>query len=511
MPLRQAAQPGRTASDLALVALLYFAGAKLGMLTVLPEGMAVLWPANAVVLAAMLRFRGALPWSLLPTVLIAEVCADWPAFSVGEALMFGALNYSEAALAYALLARWGFDARFRSPADLWKFVLAGPLLASCAAALGGAAVYTLFRAGHGSYLQYAQTYWFSDGLGLLVITPLLLGFQPFRPVDDEAQPVAFTRRDALAWGAGAAVLALHWVFAGEGPRHIDLLPLLLIASVLYAAARYPQRWVAVAVLGASMILVGTLIWGGSPFALDHPRAGVWLTQEFILLASLLGLGFSALLRQVRARQRELEQLNAGLEARVATRTVELSRANDELSRLAAADPLTGVANRRRYEEALASEVARARRYGTPLSLVIADLDHFKRVNDTHGHSAGDEVIRAFTRVLQQCARASDLVARCGGEEFAVLMPHTSHADALAFAERARLAFAALRLPPVDWALTASFGVAELSLDLDSAAFAAAADEAMYAAKRGGRNRVVDHGILRVSLPLRAQAGVDCGE
>lgn len=489
--------------DLALVALLYFVGAKLGMLTILPEGMSVLWPANAVVLAAMLRFRGALPWRLLPVVLLTELCSDWPAFTVSEALLFGALNYSESALAYALLARWGFDARFRSPADLWKFLLAGPLLASCAAALGGAAVYTLFRAGHGSYLQYAQTYWFSDGLGLLVVTPVLLGFRPFRPAADEAQPLALLRRDAFAWCAGAAVLALHWVFPGEGPRHIDLLPLLLIAGVLYAAARYPQRWVAVVVLGASAILVGTLIWGGSPFTLDRPRTGVHLTQEFILLASLLGLGFSALLRQVRARQSELQQMNSSLEARVATRTLELSKANEELSRLVAADPLTGVANRRRYEEALVSEVARARRYGTPLALVVADLDYFKRVNDTYGHLVGDEVICAFTRVLQESARAADLVARCGGEEFAVLMPHTGHADALAFAERARVAFAELRLPPVTWALTASFGVAELSSDFDYTAFAKVADEAMYAAKRGGRNRVVDHGKLRVSLPLRA--------
>jgi len=169
---------------------------------------------------------------------------------------------------------------------------------------------------------------------------------------------------------------------------------------------------------------------------------------------------------------------------------------ERLHRLAARDGLTGVANRRTFEEALAREVARASRTGAPLSLVMLDLDHFKRVNDIHGHQTGDSVLRSVAEELTRQSRAGDLVARYGGEEFAVILPDTGQQDAPAVADRLRAAIAD-REGPVP--VTASLGVASHPGHVaDPLALVQAADEALYAAKRGGRNRTVaapDHDAL----------------
>jgi diguanylate cyclase (GGDEF)-like protein len=201
----------------------------------------------------------------------------------------------------------------------------------------------------------------------------------------------------------------------------------------------------------------------------------------------MGLGSAAVFARLRAQREELE-------LRVQERTEELRRANEELSRLAFLDALTGVANRRVFDDALAAETARATRYGGTLSVVMADLDHFKGVNDTHGHAAGDEVLRVFGSVLRSCARESDVVARYGGEEFAILAPNTGAAAAAQYAERVRRLLAERVIPPLAAPMTCSFGVAEWRPGGDARDLVARADAALYAAKREGRNRVVSDGL-----------------
>jgi two-component system cell cycle response regulator len=119
-----------------------------------------------------------------------------------------------------------------------------------------------------------------------------------------------------------------------------------------------------------------------------------------------------------------------------------------------------------------------------------DLDHFKRVNDTFGHEAGDKVLAAFGELLRKQTRATEIVVRAGGEEFVVLMPHTDLADGLATAERIRTAIATARIEPLPDGVTASFGVAELAGGEASDAFMRRVDKALYEAKHTGRNRVV---------------------
>lgn len=164
-----------------------------------------------------------------------------------------------------------------------------------------------------------------------------------------------------------------------------------------------------------------------------------------------------------------------------------------LADLAQRDPLTGLANRRTFEEALRREVARARRSGAPLAVAALDVDHFKRVNDAHGHPAGDAVLAAVAARAAAALRAGDLLARVGGEEFAALLPGAGLAAAAEVAERVRAAIAGAPLEADGRSLsvTASLGCAALEpSDPDGAALLARADARLYQAKRAGRDRVV---------------------
>jgi diguanylate cyclase (GGDEF)-like protein len=165
----------------------------------------------------------------------------------------------------------------------------------------------------------------------------------------------------------------------------------------------------------------------------------------------------------------------------------------QLDRLARTDMLTALSNRRDFYDLAAKEVARSARHPHPLSLLLMDIDHFKKINDTHGHAIGDQVLRKLARSLGDALREVDLPARMGGEEFAVLMPETELGQALQVAERLR---AALEQTTVDVAdgpplrFTVSIGVTQWDpADADIDATLARADAALYRAKHQGRNRV----------------------
>jgi diguanylate cyclase (GGDEF)-like protein len=164
----------------------------------------------------------------------------------------------------------------------------------------------------------------------------------------------------------------------------------------------------------------------------------------------------------------------------------MGRQADALEDLSRTDPLTGLGNDRAFDEGLQDEVARAGRYGGPLSLLIADVDGLKAINDRDGHSAGNAALRAVARALADHARQTDLIARIGGDEFALLAPYTEARDALALGERIRLLLAGSSA--ID-GLTVSIGVATLDPGRPAGELFEAADAALYEAKRQGRNRV----------------------
>jgi diguanylate cyclase (GGDEF)-like protein len=165
----------------------------------------------------------------------------------------------------------------------------------------------------------------------------------------------------------------------------------------------------------------------------------------------------------------------------------------ELARLAEMDSLTGLPNRRYFLETASMEVERVRRFGTAASLVMIDLDHFKAVNDTYGHPVGDEALRCLTQVCEKLLRQIDVIARIGGEEFAVMLPGTDEAGAVSVAEKLRHAVCEtpVKSGQNQFNITASFGAAEVrASDTGIDECLARADSALYAAKHAGRNRVM---------------------
>ncbi len=171
-----------------------------------------------------------------------------------------------------------------------------------------------------------------------------------------------------------------------------------------------------------------------------------------------------------------------------------------LTELAALDPLTGLPNRRSLDAHLERELASARRDGRPLSLAMMDIDHFKTINDTYGHPAGDRVLTDLAAILRSVARGSEMVARIGGEEFVWVLPNTCTADAFTVAERARRAVADHDFGLVG-RVTISIGLCSTT-DIADTALMTAADQALYRAKSSGRNTVTSHGDARLDLLRR---------
>jgi diguanylate cyclase (GGDEF)-like protein len=167
-------------------------------------------------------------------------------------------------------------------------------------------------------------------------------------------------------------------------------------------------------------------------------------------------------------------------------------------RLATVDPLTLVANRQAILGRVDEEIARAARYRRPLSVILLDLDHFKRLNDSHGHAAGDLVLRQVGLMLAENVRATDVAGRYGGEEFLILLPDTPLDGAVVLAEKLRQELMLVEVPGVDRSVSASFGVAVYPTDApDGEMLVRMADRALYAAKSRGRNCVVTSAELVV--------------
>lgn len=196
------------------------------------------------------------------------------------------------------------------------------------------------------------------------------------------------------------------------------------------------------------------------------------------------------LKELHENLLELKRKYANVQTQLVLTNRKLQQREAEIVEISQTDPLTGIGNRRRLDQALATEISRCDRTGEQLSAMMADLDHFKRINDRYGHEAGDKILIAFGELLRQHTRTTDVVTRFGGEEFVVLLPHTDREHALAMAERIRRAFAARRIEPLRDPVTVSFGVAELLPGERAEGLLRGIDKALYKAKQGGRNRVV---------------------
>lgn len=269
----------------------------------------------------------------------------------------------------------------------------------------------------------------------------------------------------LPMAVATLIFCLHLYLS---PEARDLVLMAWFVSLLFVTGI--AGWSEVVVVSALMA-VGYL----AAMALRaHQGMAISLVREMVVAGVVLIIGLFAglVMERIRRGQREMKALRR------------------ELRRLSRTDYLTGLPNRRHFEDTLTTELARCRRYGGTCTLAILDVDRFKQYNDRHGHLAGDEVLRAIGRLLVSELRAGDVAARYGGEEFAVVMVSTSKRSALRVLERLRSAVERLGSEGGAGGPTISGGVAAWPDDADQPSdLVRAADAALYRAKHAGRNRV----------------------
>jgi diguanylate cyclase (GGDEF)-like protein len=313
--------------------------------------------------------------------------------------------------------------------------------------------------------------------------------------------------------SGAAVIALiviighayhSLVFASVGTQ---------IPMMLDTACMFLVLWIGVLCLTPSQALLGIITSGETggimarrllvatvvvPFVLgwllllgqrerlyDIQLGVAIMTASTIAVLVALVMLTARLLNRIDSHRRQAQ-------AQVSALNAELAVANKHLENLAYHDALTGVPNRRTFDERFERELLRARRYKRDLALLLIDIDNFKRVNDVHGHPAGDRALQTVAGIIASRIRSSDWVARYGGEEFAVVLPETDADGAKRIAEQLRLAVEDKRIQAEGdkLGMTISIGIASLCEQVASVqAMIEQADQAMYAAKQGGRNQV----------------------
>ena len=310
------------------------------------------------------------------------------------------------------------------------------------------------------------------GVGVAGRVALGLAFRRRQPTLEE-MPLWETRfvvslaLVSLVWGVGG-----WYVMPWDSPLHQALVYFYLMGMAGGAVATYSAHALAAVV---------------AVFALMVPVTVAFAFQDVLELRALAAGGVLYILAALRSTR----TLGFFLR-RTFTLSYELNQAYGRARELARTDELTGLANRRAFVEMGTAAVDQARRYDRALALVMVDIDYFKRINDTHGHAAGDEVLRSVARVIKETARVADTPGRLGGEEFALLLPETAVAAASTLAERLRHDVAALVVPHngTELRCTCSFGVAERDqavFNLD--ALLGKADAALYLAKAQGRNQV----------------------
>ena len=455
---------------LQLAALYFLADIALNRLT-FTVGWTIFWPLNGLTIALLLlRRRSEWPAILLAISVGTGIGELFDNNLIGSEVLQRLLSVGEVYLCAWILPRFdNFGAWLRRPFFVSRFLAAitvGPGLSGILAAL-------LFHHLQGqSYLAAFDGWATSDALGITLTLPaaLSLGCTELPPIFSRQQlPTTCTALFLAGIGAWPifSVSSFSLLFL--------LLPILLLVESLLSFTG-----AAIALLSISLLAVCFTTRGYGPFG-TWP-AHCWMSRDAALQ---LFLGFN-LVSLVPASIRSMERRRM---------SDELVATNTQLQLLASLDGLTGIANRRSLDAAFAREWKQAMRVESQLALLMVDIDFFKQFNDLYGHHAGDDCLRSVASTLQGCLqRSQDLAARFGGEEFALLLPHTSLQHASEMAEKMRLAVLALAIPhqgSPHGILTVSIGCASARplRNESSTHLLQAADGALYIAKQVGRNSV----------------------
>lgn len=455
----------------------------------LPDSVLTLvWPASGIALAAVLHYG----YRACGVIFLLSAAQGLPPIAASPdgplgltatgTLLIGLGGALEPAVAVFLIRRY-----------LGNRVGAGPFLLGTLVAMPiGAAVGAMVLVGASALAQPALAtdvaaairMWHGVGLadyiGMVVVAPPVWLWLAGRPRPIRPQRLA----EAVAYITLAAIV----LTVREPIQPYFLLFLVYVALAL----RLRLQWAAVAIAGVSLAILWLTAIERGPIRASDSYETFLATLTFVFALNVASYVIALLWRDIQRHRDHLEE-------RVSTQTRELEVANARLEYLSRVDPLTGTWNRRHFDECIRTECARAARSGASLCLVALDLDHFKAINDTHGHEVGDEVLKVVTRRLAAELRAADVLARTGGEEFSVLLVDCDAAGGGTTAERLRAAVADAPVVAGQHALavTLSAGVTSWCPARYAAkdpgqmisAIRHLADRRLYAAKRAGRNRV----------------------
>ncbi|RFO97298.1 sensor domain-containing diguanylate cyclase [Rhodoferax lacus] len=464
-------------------------------------GATVLWLPNAVALSALLLTRSSLWWKFGLTQIVCELLIGAGALPLPQALGFAFGNLLEVLLSAYLIRRWcGRNFAFSNLREVLLFAAVAMVLAPGVASLLGTWLHYSAAAEHVSFLEHWQTWWLGDGMGMVVLTPLLFGWLR-EPTEAPLAPTRSWLECSLFVVLLSGLLYLLLFFVPKPDNAWGFSSMLLLPFFLWAALRFGTLGVSLVGCLVSLLAIVQTYHGRGVFSLLDAHIQAQLLQQCLATLLLTGLAVAAIVNDLGMKYRSLEQaeqklevahaaltvLNQELEVRVAQRTAELER-------LATTDALTDAHNRRFLMARAGIEIAQAQRQLHAVSLVMFDIDHFKHVNDSHGHNVGDRVLVALSNAVRKELRLGDTFARVGGEEFVMLLPRSDADQALLVAERLRSMVEALEIQADEdlvLHITASFGVATLSPAISTVdALYVAADTALYQAKDSGRNCVV---------------------
>ena len=469
------------------LAVIYFAAAKFALMFAISPGYATaIWPPSGIALAALLLL-GNRVW---PGVWLGATLVNFTvSFSPVVPLLIATGNTLEALAGAILVRRFivGLSCRFEHAADVFKFVAVAALSCVIAATVG---VVSLTGQGSVAWLDFFPnwvTWWQGDTAGIIIMTPLLLNWSIRHPMVWSQQRLAELAAlvllcagiSYLVFGQGAQAASASWMF-------------LVLPLIIWAAYRFTQREVTTIIAAVSAVAIWYTLDGDGPFRSASLNRSLLELLAFISSMVVTGLLLNAVEGE---RKRAIDDLEK-----------ELRGVKDE----AVTDPLTGLSNRRYLWHFLPYELLRVARRESSLAVIMIDLDHFKRVNDIHGHEAGDLVLTKVAALLRSHIRDSDIASRYGGEEFVLVLPDATLEGTKRRADAIRNAIRELKLEhlgkPIT-GVTASIGIAMFPDHAeDSESLMRIVDDLLYEAKRSGRDRIVVSLGPQSSLGLTSGAG-----
>jgi diguanylate cyclase (GGDEF)-like protein len=438
---------------LLVLAAVYFAAGKLGLkLAHVNASATAIWPCTGISLAAFLI----LGYRVWPAILAGAFLVNLTtAGSAVTSLAIAVGNTLEGVVGCYLVTRFAAGRQaFQRAQDIFKFaVLAGMVSPMISATVGVTTLAVAALAGWKIYGSIWSTWWLGDAVGAVVVTPLVLLWWENPHVQWSGRQI--TELTLMFLG----LFSTGWiVFGGRFDFSVKNYPLeyLCIPFLVWAAFRFGRRKAVTAIFALAAIATWGTAHGFGPFARELQNTSLLLLQSFIGVMAVTSMALAA-------------------------EFSEHKRAAEYVRQLVVTDPLTGLANYRRLIEAIELEIKRYGRSGRPFAILLLDLDGLKKVNDTHGHLVGSRALCRLADVLRAHCRQVDTPARFGGDEFAVVLPETTSAQAQQIAARIRDRIASDgEIPPI----SASVGSAVFPDDGESIdKLLSAADRALYGMKR----------------------------